>query len=90
MTGGHRGIEPIVVLVLIATPILFLGLDANKPPLAYSLTALTFTLVGYTEHARLWPALAGLGLLGVVFCLGPVIAGTRTGLLAGLVLLTSR
>jgi 4-amino-4-deoxy-L-arabinose transferase-like glycosyltransferase len=123
MTGGHRGIEPIVVLVLIATPILFLGLDGpafmedegryaevaremlltrdwitphldftvflNKPPLAYWLTALTFTLVGTTEHARLWPALAGLGLLGVVFCLGRVIAGTRTGLLAGLVLLTS-
>src|SRR5437016_50603 len=33
----------------------------TKPPLMYWLSAALFTVTGPTEHARVWPALAGLG-----------------------------
>ena len=57
----------------------------DKPPLTYWLTALSFAAVGVTEaSARVWPALAAIGLAAVTGRIGMILGGPRLGLLAGL------
>lgn len=58
----------------------------EKPPLQYWITAGAFRLFGPDEWtARLWPALAGMLTLLVVWRTGRRLFGERTGDLAGLV-----
>ena len=61
----------------------------TKPPLMYWLSAALFTLTGPTEHARLWPALAGLGTVAVTGALGALLFGEGAGVAAALLLATS-
>lgn len=71
------------------TPQLNFAIFLNKPPLPYWLTALTFTFTGQTEYVRAWSACVGLLLLLVTVELGRTLTDRRSGLLAGVVLLTS-
>lgn len=71
------------------TPQLNFAVFLNKPPLPYWLTALTFSVTGQTEYARVWEAIVGLLLIFVTTELGRTLANWRSGLLAGVVLLTS-
>ena len=61
----------------------------TKPPLMYWLSAALFTLTGPTEHARLWPALAGLGTVVATGALGALLFGEAAGIAAALILATS-
>lgn len=62
----------------------------DKPPLLYALMAAAFGLAGPSEAAaRLVSALAALVAVGATAWLGARLAGGRTGLVAGLALLTS-
>ncbi|HYY05788.1 MAG TPA: glycosyltransferase family 39 protein [Candidatus Limnocylindria bacterium] len=61
----------------------------TKPPLMYWLSAALFTLTGPTEHARLWPALAGLGTVAATGALGALLFGEGAGIGAALILATS-
>jgi 4-amino-4-deoxy-L-arabinose transferase-like glycosyltransferase len=57
----------------------------DKPPLTYWLMSLSFAAAGPTEvAARLWPALAAIGLAAVTGRIGMILGGPRVGLLAGL------
>jgi 4-amino-4-deoxy-L-arabinose transferase-like glycosyltransferase len=57
----------------------------DKPPLLYWLMALSFAPAGPSEAAaRIWPALAAVGVAAVTGRLGVILAGPRVGLLAGL------
>lgn len=71
------------------TPQLNFAVFLNKPPLPYWLTALTFSVTGQTEYARVWTAIVGLLLIFVTIELGRTLVNWRSGLLAGVVLLTS-
>jgi len=62
----------------------------EKPPLKFWLTALTFRAAGESEWtARLWSALFGWGTVWGVMVLGRLMFNRGTGLLAGLVLVTT-
>jgi len=61
----------------------------TKPPLMYWLSAALFTLTGPTEHARLWPALAGLGTVVATGALGALLLSEAAGIAAALILATS-
>ena len=61
----------------------------TKPPLVYWLSAALFTLTGPTEHARLWPALAGLATVATTGALGALLFGEGAGIAAALILATS-
>jgi 4-amino-4-deoxy-L-arabinose transferase-like glycosyltransferase len=57
----------------------------DKPPLLYWLMAASFSVVGPTElAARIWPALAAIGVAAVTGRVGVILGGPRVGLLAGL------
>jgi 4-amino-4-deoxy-L-arabinose transferase-like glycosyltransferase len=57
----------------------------DKPPLTYWLLALSFSVAGVTESAaRVWSALAAIGLAAVTGRIGVILGGPRVGLLAGL------
>jgi 4-amino-4-deoxy-L-arabinose transferase-like glycosyltransferase len=63
----------------------------EKPPLSFWLQAILFQHFGVTEFwARFPSAMAGIGLIVLVFALGRRLAGAPAGLLAGAVLLTTR
>lgn len=62
----------------------------EKPPLYYWLTALTYTLFGFSDWgARLWPALGGSGTVFFTAILGRKVVGARGGVVGGLVCATS-
>ena len=62
----------------------------DKPPVLYWLTAVSFSVAGPTEFAaRLWPALAGVGIAAVTARLGVVLGGARVGMLAGLMVVAN-
>lgn len=57
----------------------------DKPPLLYWLMALSSRPAGPTPFAaRLWSALAAVGVAGITAYLGSLLGGLRLGLLAGL------
>jgi 4-amino-4-deoxy-L-arabinose transferase-like glycosyltransferase len=57
----------------------------DKPPLLYWLIASSFSVAGPTEAAaRVWPALAAIGIAAVTGRIGMILGGPRVGLLAGL------
>ena len=57
----------------------------DKPPLLYWLMSVSFGMAGVTEAAaRVWPALAAVGLAAVTGRIGMILGGPRVGLLAGL------
>lgn len=57
----------------------------DKPPLLYWLMAGSFAVVGVSETAaRVWPALAAVGVAAVTGRIGMILGGPRVGLLAGL------
>ena len=57
----------------------------DKPPLLYWLTAASFSVAGPTEAAaRIWPALAAIGVAAVTGRIGMILGGPRVGLLSGL------
>jgi len=57
----------------------------DKPPLLYWLMAGSFAVAGPTEAAaRIWPALAAIGVAAVTGRIGMILGGPRVGLLAGL------
>ncbi|HET7342447.1 MAG TPA: glycosyltransferase family 39 protein [Methylomirabilota bacterium] len=59
----------------------------DKPPLLYWLTALSFAAAGpVAAAARVWPALAAVGIAAVTAWIGAMLAGPRVGLLAGLLI----
>jgi dolichyl-phosphate-mannose-protein mannosyltransferase len=59
----------------------------DKPPLLYWLMALSFGVTGPLEAAaRVWPALAAIGIAVVTAWIGTMLAGARVGLLAGLLI----
>ena len=58
----------------------------DKPPLLYWLMSASFAVGGPTEAAaRVWPALAAIGVAAVTGRIGMVLGGARVGLLAGLI-----
>ena len=62
----------------------------DKPPLLYWLMAASFAVAGPTEAvARLWPALAGVGVAAVTGWIGVMLSGARVGLLAALLVGTN-
>jgi 4-amino-4-deoxy-L-arabinose transferase-like glycosyltransferase len=62
----------------------------DKPPLLYWLMALSFSVAGPTElAARLWSALAAVGIAAVTARLGVVLGGARLGMLAGLMVVAN-
>ena len=62
----------------------------DKPPMLYWLMAASFSVAGPTEAAaRVWPALAAIGIAAVTGWLGTMLSGPRVGLLAGLVVATN-
>src|SRR5207245_11232209 len=57
----------------------------DRPPLLYWLLSGSFAVAGTTPvAARLWSALAAVGVAAVTARLGVVLGGARAGLLAGL------
>ena len=57
----------------------------DKPPLLYWLMALSFHVGGPGEAAaRVWPALAAVGIAAVTGRIGVILGGPRVGLLSGL------
>jgi 4-amino-4-deoxy-L-arabinose transferase-like glycosyltransferase len=59
----------------------------DKPPLLYWLMALSFGVAGPLEAAaRVWPALAAIGIAVVTGWIGSMLANARVGLLAGLLI----
>lgn len=57
----------------------------DAPPLLYWLMAFSFSLAGPTEAAaRVWPALAAIGVAAVTGRIGMILGGPRVGLLSGL------
>jgi 4-amino-4-deoxy-L-arabinose transferase-like glycosyltransferase len=57
----------------------------DKPPLLYWLMALSFSAGGPVEAAaRVWPALAAIGIAAVTAWIGTMLSGPRVGLLAAL------
>ena len=57
----------------------------DKPPLMYWLMSLSFAVAGPTEAAaRMWPALAAIGVAAVTGRIGVVLGGPRGGVLGGL------
>ena len=62
----------------------------DKPPVLYWLMALSFSVAGPTElAARIWPALAAVGIAAVTARLGVVLGGARVGMLAGLIVVAN-
>jgi len=62
----------------------------EKPPLYMWLTALCYRLFGVDAFwARAASAFAGMGVVLMTFATGKLVHNTRTGLLAGIILLTS-
>ena len=62
----------------------------DTPPLLYWLTSGSFAVAGTTPAAaRLWPALAAVGVAAVTARLGVMLGGPRVGLLAGLMVATN-
>ena len=62
----------------------------DKPPLLYWLMAASFSATGPTEGAaRLWPALAAVGVAAVTGWIGIMLGGARVGLLAALLVATN-
>jgi 4-amino-4-deoxy-L-arabinose transferase-like glycosyltransferase len=60
----------------------------HKPPLYFWLTASTYKLIGVNEFAaRLWPAIFGLGVIGLTFILGVRFRSWAVGATAALLLL---
>jgi 4-amino-4-deoxy-L-arabinose transferase-like glycosyltransferase len=57
----------------------------DKPPLPYWLMSLSFAVAGPTEAAaRVWQALAAIGVAAVTGRIGMILGGPRVGLLGGL------
>lgn len=57
----------------------------DKPPLLYWLMSASFAVAGPSEAAaRVWPALAAIGVAAVTGRIGVMLGGPRVGLLAGL------
>jgi 4-amino-4-deoxy-L-arabinose transferase-like glycosyltransferase len=62
----------------------------DKPPILYWLMSLSFGVAGPTElAARVWPALAGVGVAAVTARLGVLLGGVRLGMLAGLMVVAN-
>jgi 4-amino-4-deoxy-L-arabinose transferase-like glycosyltransferase len=62
----------------------------DKPPLLYWLIALSSLTAGPTPFAaRVWSALAAVGVAGLTAYLGILLGGLRIGLLAGLMVATN-
>jgi 4-amino-4-deoxy-L-arabinose transferase-like glycosyltransferase len=62
----------------------------DKPPALYWLMALSFWVSGPSElAARVWPALAAVGIAAVTARLGAVLGGARLGMLAGLMVIAN-
>jgi 4-amino-4-deoxy-L-arabinose transferase-like glycosyltransferase len=62
----------------------------DKPPVLYWLMALSFSVAGPTElAARIWPALAAVGIAAVTARLGLVLGSARLGMLAGLMVVAN-
>lgn len=62
----------------------------DKPPLYYWLAALISQMIGFNEWAmRLPAAVSGLLTVIVTYCLGKKFYNERTGLLAGLIVMTA-
>lgn len=62
----------------------------DKPPVLYWLMALSFEISAPTEFAaRLWPALAAVGIAAVTARLGVLLGGARVGMLAGLMVVAN-
>jgi 4-amino-4-deoxy-L-arabinose transferase-like glycosyltransferase len=58
----------------------------DKPPLLYWLMSASFAVAGPGEAAaRVWPALAAIGVAAVTGRIGVMLGGPRLGLLAGLI-----
>jgi 4-amino-4-deoxy-L-arabinose transferase-like glycosyltransferase len=58
----------------------------DKPPLMYWLMSASFAVAGPGEAAaRVWPALAAIGVAAVTGRIGVMLGGPRVGLLAGLI-----
>jgi 4-amino-4-deoxy-L-arabinose transferase-like glycosyltransferase len=58
----------------------------DKPPMLYWLISASFGVAGPTEAAaRVWPALAAIGVAAVTGRIGVILGGPRVGLLAGLI-----
>jgi 4-amino-4-deoxy-L-arabinose transferase-like glycosyltransferase len=57
----------------------------DKPPMLYWLMSTSFRVAGPSEAAaRVWPALAAIGVAAVTGRIGMILGGPRVGLLAGL------
>jgi 4-amino-4-deoxy-L-arabinose transferase-like glycosyltransferase len=57
----------------------------DKPPLLYWLMSTSFAVAGPTAAAaRVWPALAAIGVAAVTGRIGMILGGPRVGLLSGL------
>ncbi|HXU88303.1 MAG TPA: glycosyltransferase family 39 protein [Methylomirabilota bacterium] len=62
----------------------------DKPPVFYWLIALAFSVAGATETAaRVWSALAAVGIAAVTARLGVFLGGARVGMLAGLMVVAN-
>jgi len=62
----------------------------DKPPILYWLMAVSFWMAGPSElSARVWPALAAVGVAAVTARLGVVLGGARLGMLAGLMVVAN-
>ena len=62
----------------------------DKPPVFYWLIALAFSVAGATETAaRVWSALAAVGIAAVTARLGVCLGGARVGMLAGLMVVAN-
>jgi len=62
----------------------------DKPPILYWLMASSFTVAGVGEAAaRVWSALAAVGIAAVTARLGFMLGGARVGMLAGLMVIAN-
>ena len=62
----------------------------DKPPLLYWLMAVSFAIAGVNEAAaRVWSALAAVGIAAVTARLGFILGGARLALLAGLMVVAN-